>query len=89
MFQAVVNSFVAGDKAKRRMVDERNRQGMTYTDVTTNLQASYNVDQWVLLQKERVVNVSNPQQTVHKFVEANAKGTHVSFLNIVEVRAHV
>lgn len=31
VFQAVVNSFVAGDKARRQMVDEGIRQVMTYT----------------------------------------------------------
>lgn len=86
VFQAVVDSFVAGDKAKCQMVDERNLQEMTYAGVMANLQALQNFDQRLQLRKESVVNVSNPQLTVPKFVEANAEDTHGSFFITAEVR---
>lgn len=36
VFQAVIDSFVAGDKVKHRTDDKRSRLGRTYAEVTAN-----------------------------------------------------
>lgn len=82
VFHAVVYSFVAGDKGKCRMMEERTRQGITYAEVTANSQASQNANQQMPLRKEMVVNVSNSQLTVPEFMDAKVGGTHGGFLNI-------
>ncbi|CAA2970300.1 Hypothetical predicted protein [Olea europaea subsp. europaea] len=53
VFQAVVDSFVARDKTKRQTMIERNRQRMTYAEITTNSQTSKNANQRMLQLKER------------------------------------
>lgn len=55
VFQEEVDLFVVGDKVKRRTVNEGIRQGMTYAEVMANLQASLDIDQMVLVRKEKMV----------------------------------
>lgn len=59
VFQAVVNSLVSSDKAKRRIVVDKRRSGVTYADVTTNVGTSNNADQRELLCKERMETEGN------------------------------
>jgi hypothetical protein len=88
-FQAVVNSFVADDKAKRRIVDDRRRQGKTYAGVVANSQGLQNVDQRVLPRKEGAVGVNNSHLLRHTGMETSAGGTHGGPWRSGEIRARI
>lgn len=59
VFQAVVASFVARDKAKRQTVNERNKRRMTYAEIIANSQTSENANQRMLQQNERTNKVGD------------------------------
>lgn len=59
VFQAVVDSLISSDKAKRRIAVGKRQSGITYADVTANVGASNNTDQRELLCKERVETEGN------------------------------
>lgn len=70
------------------MVDDRNRQGMTYFEVMANLQALQDTDQRVLLRKERMVNVgeNEGQLMVPMSMETYTEGVHGGLLNSAEIK---
>lgn len=82
VFQAVIASFVTGDKVKRRTAEERSRLRIC-ARVTANLWASQNADQLVLLHKERAENERDPNAELRAHIRS-LKGELDELIYVVE-----